>query len=198
MEEINLPLQSVSRVVYLENTDSTQNVAKELAASGCESNTLVLAVQQTGGRGQYDRAWSAPRGGVYFSLILHPQKPASHSASLSLRVGQAVAEALQRHCGVKTKVKHPNDVLAWDAKTKKWKKICGILIESSSGQTDTDWLTVGVGVNVFNPIPRHLKDIAVNLKQLGVDEDPECVLGAVLDSFWQHYAQWQLSAVTDK
>lgn len=194
MQEIKLPLQSVRRMVSLDITDSTQNVAKELAASGCEANTLVLAYEQTGGRGQFERTWSAPRGGVYFSLVLRPNKLAQHSGNLSLKTAQAVSDALTRAFGLKTKIKHPNDVLAWDAKTKKWKKICGILIETSTGEERTDWLAVGIGVNVNNPIPRALKDIAVNLRQLtGAEIDPEEVLEEVLNSFWQHYGQWELS-----
>ena len=75
MEEIKLPLQSVTKVIGLDTVDSTQSLAKVLAQQGAEDGTLVLAGEQTAGRGRYDRSFSAAHGGVYFTLILRPGKP---------------------------------------------------------------------------------------------------------------------------
>lgn len=194
MEETTLPLQSVARMISLDETQSTQTLGKELALNGGEANTLILARRQTGGRGQYDRSWSAPEGGVYFSLLLRPNKAVKYSGNLSVKAAEAVSEVLREGCGIKTKIKKPNDVLVWEDKTKSWKKICGILTETSSSDEQTNWLVIGIGVNVNNKIPPALKDKAVSLKQLlGEDVSLEWVLESVLESFWKKYAQWELS-----
>ena len=194
MEEKTLLIPSVSRMVSVEVIDSTQNLARELAMQGAEEGTLVLAYEQTGGRGQYDRTWDAKRGGVYFSLILRPQKEACYNATLSIKTAEAVCEVLKNLFGFKTKIKKPNDVLVWEEKTKSWKKICGILLESSAQADQTQWLLVGVGINVNNALKPALSQTATTVKKLlGREIDPEWVLEETLESFWTKYAQWQLS-----
>lgn len=194
MDEIKIPLQSVKKTIGFENIPSTQTLAKELALQGEEEGTLVLAVRQSAARGRYERVFSAEDGGVYFTLILRPNKSAEANALLSRRVGQAVAETLSEAYGIKTKIKEPNDVLAWDAKTRKWKKICGILIESSLAGEKQNYLLIGVGINVNNRLPSSLKDSAVTLKQLiGAETIKEVVLEETLERFWKHYACWLLS-----
>lgn len=195
MEEITLSLPCVNRMVSVDVLDSTQNLARELAQQGCEDNTLVLAYEQTGGRGQYERVWSAGRGGVYFTLVLRPKKSVRYGVNLSLKTARAAAQALQNLFHFKTKIKHPNDVLVWEEKSKSWKKICGILLESSSCADHTQWLLVGVGINVNNALPSSLASSAISVKKmLGREIDPEWVLQEVLDEFWKQYAQWQLSS----
>lgn len=195
MQEIDLPISSVSRLVSVEVLGSTQNLARELALQNTPDGTLVLAYEQTGGRGQYERTWSARRGGIYFTLVLRPTQSVSHTGPLAVRAAQAVCEVLKKMFGLKTKIKHPNDVLVWEEKTKTWKKICGILIESSTEANRTQWLLVGVGINVNNALPPSLKDTATNVKKLlGREIDPEWILQEVLEAFFAQYAQWQLSS----
>ena len=195
MREIDLPINTVSRLVSIEVLDSTQNLARTLAMQDTPDGTLVLAYEQTNGRGQYERSWDAKRGGIYFTLVLRPQKEVCHTGTLSLRAAQAVCETLQKMFGFKTKIKHPNDVLVWEAQSKKWKKICGILIESSTEANHTQWLLVGVGINVNNKLSASLQDGATSVKKvLGREIDPEWILQEVLESFFAQYAQWQLSS----
>ena len=118
-----LTVKTVTKVIGLERVDSTQNIAKELALAGEPEGTMVLACMQTAGRGRYERAFASGEGGVYFTLILRPQKPAACNASLSVRVGEAVAKTLTELFDLKTKIKEPNDVLVWDNQARKWKKI---------------------------------------------------------------------------
>jgi len=193
MKEI-FSVPAVQKVIGLETVESTQTLAKELALSGEPEGTLVLACCQTAGRGRYDRAFSSEEGGVYFTLILRPKnKPAACNASLSVRVGEAVAKTLTELFGFKTKIKEPNDVLAWDNKAHKWKKICGILIGTSAGETD-HWMLVGVGVNVNNRLPAALKDSAVSAKKLvGAEISKELFLEQLLENFWKEYACWLAS-----
>lgn len=195
MPEIDLPIARVSRLISVEVLDSTQNLARELALQGTPDATLVLAYEQTGGRGQYERTWDAKRGGIYFTLVLRPTQTVNHTGPLSLRTAQAVCDTLKKMFGFKTKIKHPNDVLAWEGKTNTWKKICGILIESSTEANQTQWLLVGVGINVNNVLDPGLKETATSVKKiLGREIDPEWILQEALEAFFAQYAQWQLSS----
>ena len=194
MQETQIPVQTVEKVIGLEVVDSTNNVAKELAEQGEPANTMVLACRQTNGRGRFERTFSAEEGGVYFTLILRPHACPSRNQSFSIKTAQAVSEALNALFEIKTKIKAPNDVLAWDAKSRSWKKICGILIEASASETKTEWMLVGIGINVNNKIPASLKSTAVSLKQLlGQDIMKEVVLEEVLEHFWRRYAEWEHS-----
>jgi BirA family biotin operon repressor/biotin-[acetyl-CoA-carboxylase] ligase len=195
MQEVDLKTARVSRLISIEVLDSTQNLARDLAEQGTPDGTLVLAYEQTGGRGQFERTWEAKRGGIYFTLVLRPEKSVRHTGTLSLRTARAVCETLQHMFGLKTKIKHPNDVLVWEEKTNKWKKICGILIESSTEADHTQWLLVGVGINVNNRLSVALSQTATTVKTLlGREIDPEWILQETLEAFFAQYAQWQLSS----
>lgn len=143
------------KVVHFHSIASTQDEAKRLAEKGAPDGTLVWADRQTRGRGREDRRWFSAQGGVYFSLILRPVLSPDRLARLSTGIGSALAEALGREAGVETRVKPPNDVLARSHEGE-WKKVAGILIEARSDGRDVDWLVVGVGVNVNNPLPAGL------------------------------------------
>lgn len=191
MTKMHIPLPSVKKVIGLESIDSTQTLAKALAIHGEQEGTLVLACHQTAGRGRYDRSFSSEEGGVYFTLILRPNKPVACNASLSVAVGRALAETLQRVFGIKTKVKLPNDVLAWVPAAKRWKKISGVLIETSANTDTNQWMLVGVGVNLNNRLPPCLTQTAVSVKQLIKEEvSKELFLEELLEDFWKHYAYW--------
>ena len=187
-------LQAVTKVIGLDCVQSTQTLAKELALAGEPEGTLVLADRQTAGRGRYERSFDSAEGGVYFTLILRPQKPAACNASLSVRVGKAVAQTLTTVFGLKTKIKMPNDVLVWEASSRRWKKICGILIETAAGESANQWVLVGVGVNINNRLPASLRGTAVTLKKLiGAETSKEIFLEELLKIFWQEYAYWLAS-----
>ena len=118
MLETQIPVQTVEKVIGLEVVDSTNNVAKELAEQGEAANTMVLACRQTSGRGRFERTFSAEEGGVYFTLILRPRVYPSRNQSFSIKAAQAVSEALNALFHIKTKIKEPNDVLAWEPSLK--------------------------------------------------------------------------------
>ncbi|MDD5778993.1 MAG: biotin--[acetyl-CoA-carboxylase] ligase [Candidatus Thermoplasmatota archaeon] len=116
--------------------DSTQQRAKQLLDQGEEAGIVVVAEEQQAGRGRLHRQWLSPRGGLYFSLVVHPEN------LLSLRAGVAVATAL-RDLSIPATLKWPNDVLVQE------KKIAGILIELYGAHA-----IVGIGVNVDQaPLP---------------------------------------------
>jgi BirA family biotin operon repressor/biotin-[acetyl-CoA-carboxylase] ligase len=136
-------------IKYFDSIGSTNDEALAWAADDARDLSLVIADEQTAGRGRLDRKWITPKGtALAFSLILRPtgeEKP-----RLSRTVGLAalaVAESLRMH-GLSIQVKWPNDVLI------RGRKVCGILVESVWSGEDVDCVVIGVGVNVSkNSVP---------------------------------------------
>lgn len=117
-----------------------------MAEQGAPHGTLVWADRQTTGKGRLERTWSSPPGGLYLSLILRPTFPPRRLADLSIAVAEAAARALRDLSGIQTAIKPPNDVYA--VAKGKARKICGILAEASGDSRKTDWVVLGVGINV--------------------------------------------------
>jgi BirA family biotin operon repressor/biotin-[acetyl-CoA-carboxylase] ligase len=145
-------LSGVRRLVRLDETESTQTVARRLADEGAPDGTLVWAKRQTNGKGRMGRRWRSAPGGLYVSWLIRPRFAPDRLGEFSLACGAAAAAAV-RDLGVENPaVKPPNDVLARGADGK-FRKVCGILCEASGDSTSLHWLVVGVGVNVDNDPP---------------------------------------------
>ena len=121
--------------------DSTNRLLKDLAAQGAESGTVVIAGQQTGGRGRLGRSFASPEGGLYLSVLLRPDCPLEQTVGIPPLAGVAVCRALRAVTGLEAKLKWPNDVIL------NGKKLCGILVESAVDAKGVR-LFVGIGVNV--------------------------------------------------
>jgi BirA family biotin operon repressor/biotin-[acetyl-CoA-carboxylase] ligase len=138
-------LLGLPRVELFETVSSTQDVAHELAAAGAPAGTLVLANEQTSGRGRHGRPWtSEPGAGVWLTLIERPTDSASADV-LSLRVGLALARALDRFASDRIRLKWPNDVYSAG------RKLAGVLAEARWRDGAIEWVAVGVGINVRPP-----------------------------------------------
>ena len=135
----------IPRVVALDETESTLDVAHQLAEQGAAAGTLIVADTQRSGRGRMGRAWtSMPGQGVWSTLIERVADPRALDV-LSIRVGLALAELLDAIAGEHVRLKWPNDLLISGG------KLGGILCETRwAGQTPS-WVAVGVGVNVVAP-----------------------------------------------
>ena len=135
------------RMVYCEAVDSTNSAAKALAQVGAAEGTLVLAEEQTAGRGRWGRAWLAPRGtSLLFSLILRPLLAASRVQGLTMACSLAVREAVREVTGLQAQLKWPNDVML------RGRKVGGILTETSSAGDWLEYAVVGIGLNVNLPL----------------------------------------------
>lgn len=134
-----------ARVVVLESSvPSTQDIAHQLAGTGAPSGTLVLADEQTAGRGRHGRPWHSPAGfGVWMSLVLRPiVTPAS--GALAIRAGLAAVEAIAAASPeIAPRLKWPNDIMVAD------RKAGGVLCEARWSGDVLGWIAVGVGINVF-------------------------------------------------
>jgi BirA family biotin operon repressor/biotin-[acetyl-CoA-carboxylase] ligase len=133
------------RVELLESTTSTLDVAHRFAARGAPAGTLVIANEQTAGRGRGGKSWqSSPGAGLWLTLIERPSDT-SGLGVLSLRVGLAAAEALDRFAPEPIRLKWPNDLYVDQG------KLGGILVEARWREQAVEWVAIGLGVNVQAP-----------------------------------------------
>jgi BirA family transcriptional regulator, biotin operon repressor / biotin---[acetyl-CoA-carboxylase] ligase len=138
-------LLGVPRVELRSTVPSTQDVAHLLAAAGAPAGTLVLADEQQAGRGRHGRAWVSEAGaGIWLTLI---ERPADSMAIdvLSLRIGLAIARALDAFATDVVRLKWPNDVYTTRG------KVAGILCEARWRDGAVEWVAIGVGINVRVP-----------------------------------------------
>ncbi len=127
------------KVIAYPSLSSTNDIAKRQARKGAREGTVVVAEEQTAGRGRLKRAWLSPKGSVALSIILHPTPP--QLPSLIMVASLAVVHCIEK-MGLKTQIKWPNDVLI------KGKKVCGILVESDVRGKAVDYAVIGIGLNV--------------------------------------------------
>lgn len=132
------------RVVLYAAVGSTLDAAHAIA-SGAESGTLILAEEQTAGRGRHGRRWaSAPGAGLWLTMIERPTDARALDV-LALRCGLYAAEALDPLADGRIGVKWPNDLYVGD------RKLAGILIETRWRGTAPDWVAIGFGLNLRGP-----------------------------------------------
>ncbi len=148
-------------IVFLNEIDSTNTRAKELAAQGAPEGTLVIAEKQTSGRGRRGRVWfSPPGGGIYFSLILRPVISPSETPRITLMTAVVAAETLISLVKLKLRIKWPNDILVNGS------KLAGILTEISTEMDAVNYIVVGIGLNVntqLEDLPKEIKKTATSI-----------------------------------
>ena len=147
---------------WYDTIDSTNTKAKELAKDGAPAGTVLIAGNQTGGRGRLGRSFSSPAGmGVYLSVILRPDCSAEHLMHLTCAAAVAACEAVEKASGILPGVKWINDLVCGK------EKLGGILTEMSvNSQGFVDWAVVGIGINCCQKkadFPPELQDIATSL-----------------------------------
>ncbi len=172
---------------YFESIGSTNDEALAWATAGAPDFSLIIADEQTQGRGRLDRKWFTPKGsGLAFSLILRPAKDSALRSHLSRTVGLA-ALSIAESCsglGLAPHIKWPNDILL------SGKKAAGILIETVWSGHDVDSLVIGMGVNVHKasvPPAEFLQFPATSLEDALEKEAParEEILLNILKAFLQ-------------
>jgi BirA family transcriptional regulator, biotin operon repressor / biotin---[acetyl-CoA-carboxylase] ligase len=144
------------RLYHFERVDSTMDVLHQLAADGAEAGTAVLAGEQLGGRGSRGRSWHSPPGGLWLSVLFRPAALGGVEV-ISLRVGLAVAGALDDLVARPVQLKWPNDLMLGE------RKVGGILCEARWQGHTLGWVAVGVGMNVRNAVPGELNEVATAL-----------------------------------
>jgi BirA family biotin operon repressor/biotin-[acetyl-CoA-carboxylase] ligase len=135
------------KLIVLDEIDSTNNYAKQLARENAENGTAVVADYQTAGRGRLGRSFISPKGtGIYLSVIIRNNMSVSSAQLITSCAAVAAAEAIEELCGCDVKIKWVNDLFLGG------RKICGILTESSLGTVvgTLEYVIIGIGVNVYS------------------------------------------------
>lgn len=172
------------KIVYLESVDSTNSYAKILAEEKAEEGTLVVADEQTGGRGRRGRTWCTPKGStIAMTLILRPRIRPELASMVTLVMGLSVAETLREICQIDAGIKWPNDVVVHG------KKICGILTEMSAEMSGIHYLVIGTGINTgIREFPEDLSDKATSLLlETGKKTSRAVLIAECLKKFEMYY-----------
>ena len=127
------------KVIYYPQLTSTMRVAKREARQGTAEGTVVIAGEQTAGKGRIKRTWLSPKGSIALSIILYPD--AVYLPYLIMLASLAVIHSIKTSTNLKSRVKWPNDILL------NGKKVCGILIENEVRGNVIDHAVIGIGIN---------------------------------------------------
>lgn len=189
-ETLNTKVFGQGEIGHWVETESTNAVAKGLAARGAPEGTLVIAESQTNGRGRKGRSWySPPLEGIYASLVLRPNISPSDAPKMTFMTAVAVADALSRSTSLKVNVKWPNDILV------NGKKVAGILTESSMEMDAIEYMVIGLGLNVNTAVfPGSLKEKATSvLLETGRPFSRAGLVREYLQDFERYYEQFKSS-----
>lgn len=167
-----------NRLLYFLSLPSTNRHVRELAEDGWPEGTMVMAEEQTAGKGRAGRSWHSPAGvGLHFSFLLKPLFPVEKVPLITLMAAVGVCRGL-RDCGHEAGIKWPNDIIL------SGRKIGGILAETRIRPSTPPEVVVGVGLNVNHGeehFPEELRDVAGSLRMAsGRPADRTAVLTAVL------------------
>ncbi len=143
------------RAYYFDSIDSTQDFALKIASQDNENGTVIISKKQTGGKGRMKRKWFSPVGGIWMSVIIHPDFDISNVTLVPIATSLALCMAIEKTIKIRPKLKWPNDI------TIKGKKVAGILVDTSIESNKIESLILGVGIN-FKIKQEKLKKNIVN------------------------------------
>ncbi len=148
------------RVHHFFKVDSTNTAALRLAHEGEPHGSVIVAEEQTAGRGRTGRAWHSEKSaGIYMTVVLRPPLVPSQAPLLTLLAGLAVRDAVAEQTGLHPDLRWPNDVLLRN------RKFCGILTEMHAEPDRVHFVIVGIGINVNNArLPEDLDSVATSLR----------------------------------
>ncbi|MCL0044158.1 biotin--[acetyl-CoA-carboxylase] ligase [Dehalococcoidia bacterium] len=179
------------QIIYFHEVTSTMDVAREEAENGAKEGTVIVAEEQTAGRGRMGRHWfSFPGQNLSFSILLYPD--ATVCPRLSIAAPVAVLRAIRQVCNICPTLKWPNDVRIGE------KKVSGVLIETAFQDTQVRYAIVGIGINVnFDPYTHQgIGPIATSLaSESGKVISREELLKNVLmefDAIYRHLNEWRM------
>lgn len=147
------------RLLFYPSVASTMEIARQAARNGALEGTVIIADEQTAGRGRLERTWLTPQGNIALSVILRPGL--SSLPFLIMLASLAVAHAIKGVTGLEPEIKWPNDILI------KGKKVSGILIENDVVGNRVDYTIIGIGIDVNLRVADfpEIRDIATSLAE---------------------------------
>lgn len=175
------------KVLFFDTIDSTNLRAKLEAEAGAPQGTLIVADEQSAGRGRRGREWDSPAGkNIYCTLLLRPDMDPNRASMLTLVMALAVAEGIRRTCRLETQIKWPNDIVI------EGRKVCGMLTEMSVERDYIHYVVVGVGINVgVQEFPEALRETAASLQQFtGAPVNRAALIAEIMKSFETIYQRF--------
>ncbi len=170
------------KIIVLDETESTQLVAKEYIKNGKSKHGLVIqAIKQKQGIGRLNRNWASPSGGLWMSIILQKKIPLKYFQGFSVRIGLAITESLEELLHLPFRVKWPNDLFLNN------KKVGGILIDIRSQDIFLKNLILGIGLNVnfdISTLPTEIQKTATTIyhetgKEFSLDKIRDVILASL-------------------
>jgi BirA family transcriptional regulator, biotin operon repressor / biotin---[acetyl-CoA-carboxylase] ligase len=175
------------RIYHFFRTDSTNRVALELGYSGEPEGAVVLAEEQTAGRGRSARSWHSERAsGIYVTLLLRPRISPVQAPLLTMMAGLSAHAAIQAQTGLQADLKWPNDLML------NGKKLGGILTEMHAETSLIRFVIVGIGINVNQEkFPAELNSVATSLRlETGRSQSRLDLLSRLLREFENDYSRF--------
>lgn len=175
-------------ISVLGTVTSTNALIKTEAAKNAPEGRIIIAAEQTAGRGRFGRSFFSPTGsGLYISILLRPTLPVTAAVSVTAAAAAAVAEAIEKVADQKAEIKWVNDILV------NGKKVCGILTEASldveSGALS--YAVLGIGVNVYPPVGGFPADIKNKAGALSDTKQPRLknrLAAEIITRFFSYYS----------
>ena len=176
-------------LTVLPTAPSTNALVREKANQGRPEGCVIVACEQTDGRGRYGRQFFSPvDSGVYLSLLLRPTAYSPQQATcLTAAAAAAMCQAIEAVTGQQPGIKWVNDIFLHG------KKVCGILTEAAVGlETGTlNYMVLGAGVNLYPPVkgfPEEIRPIAGSVLERSCPEAKNRLVGEFLNRFWDFYS----------
>lgn len=173
-------------IKYFDSVSSTNTYAKKAAEKPFVEGTVIIADEQTEGRGRLGRHWVSTRGkGIWMSIMLKPDILPADAPKLTIAAAYAVSKAVLRCCQLDTRIKWPNDIVAGG------KKLCGILTEMSAEADEINSVIVGIGINAnleIDDFGSEVSSIATSIKaEIGRTVSRKALVASVLNEFEEVY-----------
>jgi len=181
-------------LVVLERTGSTNDVAKDLAQEGAPDGTVVVADEQTAGRGRMDRRWIAPpETSILCSILFRPDLALEEANRVTMLTALAAADAIEEVTALVPSLKWPNDLIVYNPNG--WRKLAGLLTESGVDEGRLSFVVVGIGINVNvseSVLPNLAPDATSLQAETGHPQDRIPLLVALLEGVERRYeALWR-------
>ncbi len=171
-------------IIYMDSVGSTNDHVKSIASDSTDG-TVVIADEQTKGKGRMGRYWHSQKGdGIWMSILLKPRIAPNKASIITQIAGAAILKALDG-LGVRAMIKWPNDIIL------NGKKLCGILTEMAAELDRINYIVLGIGMNVKNDyFPDEIIDIATSLYKEGYDIKRADIVKAVFENFEGLYVDY--------
>lgn len=187
VEGIEKYLNCNCNINIYETLESTNITARQMAIDRCEQGTVIIAREQTGGKGRLGRQFFSGLGGLYMSIVLRPDFSPDVTTLITAAAAVAVSRAVDKVCSANTGIKWVNDIFL------NGKKICGILTQGavSPKNKGIDYAVLGIGLNINRPkndFPDELKNIAASIYDTPCNADTQNrLIAEILNEFFEIY-----------